>query len=111
MFNDLTLRERTILEQHFGVGQTPKSLRQIAECFGVTTVRIRMVEIKALRKLSVEDRKIVSMRLGYDPVTGISLNQLKPKIEAATALRIVEEYPEAPESDSTVSSDTEVEVK
>jgi len=52
MFNDLTLREQTILEQHFGVGQTPKSLRQIAECFGVTVTRIRMVEIKALRKLS-----------------------------------------------------------
>jgi len=51
------------------------------------------------------------MRLGYDPVTGISLNQLKPKIEAATALRIVEEYPEVPESDSTVSDDTEVDVK
>jgi RNA polymerase sigma factor (sigma-70 family) len=55
---DLTVTERRVLSERFGVkggrrkaGSDPKTLRQVAEVFGVTKERIRQIQNKALAKL------------------------------------------------------------
>ena len=55
---DLTATERRVLSERFGVRDTPtkaatapKTLRQVAEVFGVTKERVRQIQNKALAKL------------------------------------------------------------
>lgn len=55
---DLTITERRVLSERFGVrgvrrkaGHDPKTLRQVAEVFGVTKERVRQIQNKALAKL------------------------------------------------------------
>ncbi len=64
---DLTRTERKILNERFGLrvgtrrAERPaKTLRQVAESFGVTKERVRQIQNKALRKLRGElDKKVV----------------------------------------------------
>ncbi len=52
VLSTLTEREMRVLHMHFGLGdETPMSLEEIAQAFGVTRERIRQIEAKALRKL------------------------------------------------------------
>jgi RNA polymerase sigma factor (sigma-70 family) len=63
---DLTVTERRVLSERFGVkgarkkaGSDPKTLRQVAEVFGVTKERVRQIQNKALEKLrSVLDEQV-----------------------------------------------------
>ena len=55
---DLTATERRVLSERFGMrgnrkkaGTDPKTLRQVAEVFGVTKERVRQIQNKALAKL------------------------------------------------------------
>jgi len=55
---DLTVTERRILSERFGMKESrrkgardPKTLRQVAEVFGVTKERVRQIQNKALAKL------------------------------------------------------------
>ncbi len=55
---DLTVTEQKVLSERFGVRSggrgkrgTPKTLRQVAEVFGVTKERVRQIQNKALEKL------------------------------------------------------------
>ena len=55
---DLTVTERRVLAERFGVkaarrktASDPKTLRQVAEVFGVTKERVRQIQNKALAKL------------------------------------------------------------
>ena len=55
---DLTVTELKVLSERFGVRSggrgkrgTPKTLRQVAEVFGVTKERVRQIQNKALEKL------------------------------------------------------------
>lgn len=55
---DLSVTERRVLAERFGVkgtrrgtGADPKTLRQVAEVFGVTKERVRQIQNKALAKL------------------------------------------------------------
>ena len=64
---DLTRTERKVLNERFGLRigtrqneAAPKTLRQVAESFGVTKERVRQIQNKALRKLRGElDKKVV----------------------------------------------------
>ena len=48
----LTERERTIIQSHYGTtGQPAKTLQEIGKVFGLTRERIRQIEFGALRKL------------------------------------------------------------
>ncbi len=50
--DSLTPREQTVLRMRFGLdGEPERSLKEVAEFFGVITERIRQIEAKALRKL------------------------------------------------------------
>jgi RNA polymerase sigma factor (sigma-70 family) len=55
---DLTVTERRVLSERFGMkgarkngGADPKTLRQVAEIFGVTKERVRQIQNRALSKL------------------------------------------------------------
>jgi len=58
---DLTVTERRVLSERFGVrgarkkksGSDSKTLRQVAEVFGVTKERVRQIQNKALAKLRI----------------------------------------------------------
>ncbi len=59
---DLTATEQRVLSERFGVrgarkknqsGSDPKTLRQVAEVFGVTKERVRQIQNKALAKLRI----------------------------------------------------------
>ena len=57
---DLTTTERRVLSERFGMRGTrrkspadPKTLRQVAEVFGVTKERVRQIQNKALAKLRI----------------------------------------------------------
>ena len=52
ILNQLTDREREVLEMRFGLGDgTSHTLEEVGQHFGVTRERIRQIEAKALRKL------------------------------------------------------------
>lgn len=61
----LTDRERQLIELRFGLtGQEePKTLSEIGEVFGVTTERVRQIEIRALKRL--RKRAIITDSLKY----------------------------------------------
>jgi RNA polymerase primary sigma factor len=44
-------RERTVLSRHYGLGQTPQTLREIGDGLGITAERVRQIEAEALTKL------------------------------------------------------------
>jgi RNA polymerase sigma factor (sigma-70 family) len=47
----LTERERDILFDHYGLGRSPQTLREIGERLGVSAERVRQIEEASLRKL------------------------------------------------------------
>lgn len=47
-------RERTIIEDYFGISGTPRTLEDIGEDFNLTKERVRQIKEKALRKLRNE---------------------------------------------------------
>ncbi len=54
ILSTLSIREREVLEYRFGLrsdGDSPKTLEEVGQHFGVTRERIRQIEAKALRKL------------------------------------------------------------
>ena len=55
----LTPRERQILTQRFGLDDdTPRTLEEIGQDFGVTRERIRQIQEEALKKLRIKIEKI-----------------------------------------------------
>ena len=55
----LTPRERTILAQRFGLDDdSPRTLEEIGQDFGVTRERIRQIQEEALKKLRIKIEKI-----------------------------------------------------
>jgi RNA polymerase primary sigma factor len=44
-------RERSILSRHYGLGQSPQTLREIGDGLGVSAERVRQIEAEALKKL------------------------------------------------------------
>jgi RNA polymerase primary sigma factor len=44
-------RERTVLSRHYGLGQSPQTLREIGDGLGVSAERVRQIEVDALAKL------------------------------------------------------------
>jgi RNA polymerase primary sigma factor len=44
-------RERTIIEDYFGLSGTPRTLEDIGEDFNLTKERVRQIKEKSLRKL------------------------------------------------------------
>ncbi|OCX54383.1 hypothetical protein BEL04_09005 [Mucilaginibacter sp. PPCGB 2223] len=60
LLNNLNLRERQILEFHFGLGNhTPRSFKEIAGSCGITSERVRQIKEQSLVKL----RKFISRDL------------------------------------------------
>jgi len=58
VFGCLTARERDILTLRFGLlDDTPRTLEEIGERYGLTRERIRQIESESLRKLRVKMRK------------------------------------------------------
>jgi RNA polymerase primary sigma factor len=61
ILDQLTPREREVLEMRFGLGDgTSHTLEEVGQYFGVTRERIRQIEAKALRKLRhpIRSRKL-----------------------------------------------------
>ena len=54
LLNVLDERERTIVEDYFGISGTPRTLEDIGEDFDLTKERVRQIKEKALRKLRNE---------------------------------------------------------
>lgn len=54
LLNSLDDRERTIIEDYFGLSGTPRTLEDIGEDFDLTKERVRQIKEKALRKLRNE---------------------------------------------------------
>ena len=54
IMNVLDERERTIIEDYFGLTGTPRTLEDIGEDFNLTKERVRQIKEKALRKLRNE---------------------------------------------------------
>lgn len=53
ILNDLTIRERTVIEMRFGLNDgTPKTLDEIGKVHGVTRERVRKLIDSTLEKLS-----------------------------------------------------------
>ena len=64
--NQLTLREKKVLELRFGLGEEAETtLKEVGIKLGVRAERIRQIEAKALRKLRHPDRTR-DIRLAYD---------------------------------------------
>lgn len=52
LLENLTPREAKVIKMRFGIGEyEPMTLREVADEFGVTSARIRDIEVKALRRL------------------------------------------------------------
>jgi RNA polymerase primary sigma factor len=57
MLNTLTPKEERILRMRFGLGdETPHTLEEVGQIFGVSRERIRQIEAQALRKLKHPNR-------------------------------------------------------
>ncbi len=69
LLETLTPREATILRMRFGLGGAGEhSLEQVGERFGVTRERIRQIEAKALARLKLRARDLVSfLERGAEP--------------------------------------------
>ena len=46
-------RERVVLESHYGLGRSPRTLKEIGSDFGITPERVRQIEKEALEKLRI----------------------------------------------------------
>jgi RNA polymerase sigma factor (sigma-70 family) len=49
--DQLDERERAILSGHYGLGRSPRTLKQLGSDLGLTAERIRQIENQALEKL------------------------------------------------------------
>ena len=53
---DLSDRERTIINDHYGIGRPPRTLAQIAKDLGVSAERVRQIEEQSLRRIRSRTR-------------------------------------------------------
>lgn len=51
--SELDTRERAVLESHYGLGRSPRTLKEIGSDFGLTAERVRQIEKEALEKLRI----------------------------------------------------------
>ena len=58
IMNNLDERERTIIEDYYGMSGTPRTLEEIGKDFSLTKERVRQIKEKALRKLRNESSNL-----------------------------------------------------
>lgn len=58
ILNELPLREKTIIENRFGLKRDSQTLEEIGQKYGLTRERIRQIEVKVLKKLKVKAKKL-----------------------------------------------------
>jgi RNA polymerase primary sigma factor len=51
LIDELEGRERSVIRSHYGLGQEPRTLREIGGGLGLTAERARQIEAAALTKL------------------------------------------------------------
>jgi len=79
LLNTLKDREKDILKSHFGIGEVPMSIGEIATLYNLSYDRVRQIREKALRRLRfrsrvgllkkyVREKDIVRSDMGY--ITG-----------------------------------------
>ncbi len=105
---NLKPKEEEVIRARFGINQSGKTLKQIADVYGVTRERVRQIEAKALRKLrahnnllkeEMQELSTYDKRLVSQMNKPSSLQPKKPKEKpktqkvSKTQLALYKEYP------------------